>query len=216
VCFSVFKRLSCALAIISLFSSSASADWRSTVTDKYKQRSVESFTKRFNVIPTTKALTDKEEYECFRIYDDEDLARDTKYHSAFDLMFNIEQSFVFPDEQRFNDFEELNRPDRENNRYPSWLDYRAYDVIVGSNKHYRSALNTPENFLLLFTEMEKYQGAAPCYIDYTRVREKLKKLKNRVVHDIGLREKFHQFEAQVSGKSINDLSAPDIDFLNSV
>lgn len=227
--FSIFKYLFLTIVLIGFQSTFALADWRSRIMDQYDldeawdrtkadfmQRKIQRFTRRISAIPKTKVLSDQEEEQCFQLYDDIDLARSTGYYSAFDLMFTLDTTFIFPDEHRFNDFDELNRPDREKNRFPSWLDYRAHDVIVRSNSYHRDALNSPESFLNLFKEIDKSQGLSPCYIDYTPVREKLGKLKSRVERDLKIRNQFLQFEEQVAGKSINDLAASDIEFLNSI
>lgn len=212
----MIKFLSLALLICGFYSTQSLADWRSDITDKYKKYKVESFTKKFKAIPTTKLLTNQEEKQCFQLYDDIDLARSTSYYSAFEIMFAIERSFIFPDEPRYEDFDELNRSAIERNGSSSWLDYTAHDVIVRTDGFHMEALNTPENFLNFFKEMEEFQGAAPCHIDYTSVRKKLEKLKSRVERDLEIRDKFQLFEKRVAGQSIQDLSASDIDFLNSI
>lgn len=225
----VIKFLFVALVAFGLQSTTASADWRSRLMDQYDldkaidritaeytRRDIERFTNRMRVIPTTKALSENEEEKCFQLYDDSDLAERTDYYSAFQLMFALNRSFVFPHEDRYHDFEGLNRPDRERNYPPTWLDYRAHGVIARFYPYDKVALSTPENFLNVFNVMKVAQGRAPCYFDYTRVQKSLAKLKQRVERDLEIRNQFYDFEKRVSGKSIQDLSASDIEFLNSI
>lgn len=210
---SYLKYLLLALISFGIPTYPATADTSQSISDRIRQKAIDEI----GPIPKTKVVTQDELAECYRFWDEDvDYDRSFQYYRAFDLMFNLEHTFIFRDEARY-DVDNLNRlaeVAKQEGR-PFWLDYSAYGLMAKAES-YIEVLNSPENFLKLFDEMDASQGIAPCYFDYTRVRNGLSELKDRVQTDLIIQENLEVFEEQVSGKNLDDLNADEIGFLNSI